>query len=192
MNIQSRYPTTADDFLLWNEGREGKREFVRGRVVEMMINTSRNHARIAFNLLSALGRRLDLSEYEVGSADFGVRTPDGVRFPDVYVDRPGSDARGSDLVARAPVCVAEILSPSSYGRDFIDKVADYTSLPSLVHYIILSQDEPRVWLWSRQPHAAEWNAPMEIAGEEAVLPLVGLETEIPLAELYFGLRPRDA
>jgi Uma2 family endonuclease len=191
MNIQSRYPTTAEDFLLWNEGREGKREFVRGRVVEMMVSTSRNHARIAFNLLSALGRRLDLSVYDVGSADFGVKTPDGVRFPDVYVDRPGSDARGGDLLARAPACVAEILSPSSYGRDFIDKVADYTSLPSLAHYIILSQDEPRVWLWSRQPHSVEWNAPVEIAGEEAVLPLIHLGTEIPLAELYFGLRPRD-
>ena len=35
MNIQSKMPTTADEFLRWNEGREGKREFVRGRVVEM-------------------------------------------------------------------------------------------------------------------------------------------------------------
>jgi hypothetical protein len=44
-------PTTADEFLRWNEGREGKREFVRGRVVEMMINVTRNHVDIATNLL---------------------------------------------------------------------------------------------------------------------------------------------
>ena len=43
MNIQSKHPTTADEFLRWNEGREGKREFVRGKVIElMMINTTCN------------------------------------------------------------------------------------------------------------------------------------------------------
>jgi len=93
MNVQTKYLTTGDEFLRWNKGREGKREFVKGRVVEMMIHTTRNHARIASNLVIASGRRLDLVEFDLGSADFGVKTPSGVRYPDVYVDKPGEAAR---------------------------------------------------------------------------------------------------
>ena len=59
MNLQQKMPTTADEFLRWNEGREGKREFVRGRVVEMMINVTRNHVDIAANLYAGAGQQLD-------------------------------------------------------------------------------------------------------------------------------------
>ena len=75
MNLQQKMPTTADEFLRWNEGREGKREFVRGRVVEMMINVTRNHWRLATNLgCPAAAAQLGARTSRVGSADFGVRT----------------------------------------------------------------------------------------------------------------------
>ena len=149
MNLQQKMPTTADEFLRWNEGREGKREFVRGRVVEMMINVTRNHVDIATNLLLGLRQQLDRKAFSVGSADFGVRTPDGIRYPDVFVDRKTAKASATDLAAVEPLFVAEILSPSSYGRDFVDKLADYKGIELLIYYLILSHEEPRVWLASR-------------------------------------------
>lgn len=188
MNIQSRLPTTADEFLRWNEGREGKREFVGGRVVEMMIHTTRNHARLASNLVFALRQCLDAEEFDVGAADFGVRTPEGVRYPDVYVDRPGDSARGSDLAAIEPVLLAEILSPPSYGRDFVEKLAEYSGIPSLRHYLILSQEEPRLWLWSREAGDVDWPERREISGEDELLPLPAFGCDLPLSELYLGLR----
>jgi Uma2 family endonuclease len=189
MNLQSRYPTTPDEFLRWNEGREGKREFVRGRVVEMMIQVTRNHARVAFNLEMALGRRLNLDSMDIGSADFGVLTPDGVRYPDVYVDQRSQDSYGSDLAATNAVFIAEILSPSSYGRDFVEKLSDYKGLSTLRHYLILSQDEPRVRLWSRGEDGG-WNGPDEIFGEEGQVELTRLAATIPLSELYVGILAR--
>ena len=69
MNLQSKYPTTADEFLRWNEGREGKREFVRGNVVEMMINVTRNHARIATNPRT-IPMKSVCSSASSGSTDF--------------------------------------------------------------------------------------------------------------------------
>lgn len=188
MNVQTKYPTTGDEFLRWNEGREGKREFVKGRVVEMMIHTTRNHARIASNLVIAFGRRLDLAEFDLGSADFGVKTPSGVRYPDVYVDKPGEAAKGNDLAAREPVLLAEILSPSSYGRDFVEKLDEYRGIPSLRHYLILSQDEPRAWLWSRNAGEKDWAAREEIAGEDENIDFAAFGFDVALSELYFGLR----
>ena len=186
MNIQSKLPTTPDEFLRWNEGREGKREFVRGRVVEMMIHVTRNHASIAANLIIALGRRIDLAAFSIGSADFAVQTPDGVRYPDVYVDRKAINSKGSDLSATEPVFLAEILSSSSLGRDFVEKLSDYTAVQSLLHYLIVSQDEPRVWLWSRSENEG-WVGPLEMADEEQAVELYGLGIAVPLAELYAGI-----
>lgn len=61
MNIQSTYPATAEEFLAWNKGREGKREFVRGKVVEMTINMAKCHVRLATRLLSQLVERLGVT-----------------------------------------------------------------------------------------------------------------------------------
>jgi Uma2 family endonuclease len=192
MNIQIRpqasLPRTPDEFLRWNEDRDGKREFVRGRVVEMMIHVTRNHIRLATSLVVALGKRLDMARYDIGSADFAVRTPDGIRYPDVFVDRRTAEARGNDLAAIEPVFLAEILSPSSLGRDFIEKLSDYEGIVSARHYLILSQDEPRVWLWTKGSDG--WGEPEEITGEEAVVTLSDLDATLPLAELYAGIEPR--
>ena len=186
MNLQSKLPATPDEFLLWNEGREGKREFVRGKVVEMMINVTRNHASLATNLLVALRRRLDVLKFDVGSADFGVRTPDGIRYPDVYVDRRTEQSRGEDLAATEPVFLAEILSPSSYGRDFVEKLVDYQGVATAEYYLILSQDEPRVWLSARSGDS--WTRPGEMNGEDT-LDLPKLAISIPIAEIYEAIPP---
>lgn len=190
MNVQSKYPTTPDEFLRWNEGREGKREFVNGRVVEMMINVTRNHVRIATNLILALGKHLDRTVYDVGSADFGVRTPDGVRYPDICVDRRTEASTGTDLAATAPVFLAEILSPSSFGRDFVEKLRDYEGVESLRHYAVFSHEEARAWLWTRNT-TGSLDGPVEIVGGEA-LNLSALQIQIMLADIYFGLEfPRN-
>jgi Uma2 family endonuclease len=188
MNLQQKMPTTADEFLRWNEGREGKREFVRGRVVEMMINVTRNHVDIAANLLLALRQQLDRKSFSVGSADFGVRTQDGIRYPDVFVDRKTKDAKPTDLAAVEPLFVAEILSPSSYARDFVDKLADYKGIESLIYYLILSHEEPRVWLATRGGDG--WSGPVESVGNEATVDLGRLNLQLLLADLYDGVAVR--
>jgi Uma2 family endonuclease len=191
MNIQTKMPTTADEFLLWNEGREGKREFVRGRVVEMMINVTKNHARLAARLTVALMRHFPFPPYTVGSADFGVKSSDGVRYPDIFVDMETPTSTGTDLVASHPLLLAEILSPSSYNRDFGEKVTDYTGLPTLKHYLVLSQDEPRAWLWSRDA-ADTWRAHEQFSGLHGHVPLSALGVELKLGELYQGMFGQDS
>lgn len=186
MNIQSKPPTTPDEFLRWNEGREGKREFVRGRVVEMMINVTRDHVKLAARLVIALSRRLDDAAYDVGSSDFAVRTPDGIRYPDVFVDRRTPQSRGDDLAATQPVLLAEVLSPSSYGRDFVEKLTDYQGIETVLYYLVLSHEEPRVWLAERT--LAGWQRPIELFGGGEIVPLPELGLELSLSELYAGIR----
>jgi Uma2 family endonuclease len=189
MNVHARNPTTPDEFVRWNENREGKREFVRGTVVEMIINTTIRHAVIASRLTAILLRQFPYPEFFVGSADVAVRTHAGVRYPDVFVDRGSPEHGDLGLVAEHPVLLAEVLSSSSVGRDFLEKAAEYTAIPSLRFYLVASQDEPRVWLWARDAQDT-WQEPQEIEGTEPVVSLSDLDATLPLAELYAGIEPR--
>jgi Uma2 family endonuclease len=186
MNIHAKMPSTPEEFLVWNEGREGKREFVNGKVVELsMINTTRYHAKLCANVIIELSKALNLDVFDIGSADFAVRTGEGVRFPDVYVDAITPDAQANDLAARCPLLLVEVLSPSSYTRDFGEKVEDYKGLRTLKHYLILAQDEARAWLWTRTADA--WQGPEMISGVGGVLNLAGLNASLRLAGLYRGI-----
>ena len=183
MNIQDTWPTTADEFLRWNEGREGKREFVHGRVVELMINVTERHYWLAARLQHQIVNQLGLDGYIVGSADFGTRTEDGIRYPDVMVHKPG-DPGG--LATAAPLFLAEILSPSTMRDDFGPKADDYLAIASLRHYLVLSQDEIRIWLWSRDESGA-FGEPVTIGDAGAPVDLAGLGVTLDLAVLYRGI-----
>ncbi|MER0238977.1 Uma2 family endonuclease [Fulvimarina sp. MAC8] len=184
MNIQSQPVMTADEFLRWNEGREGKRELVHGRVYEMMTGGSRKHAEIMLNLAIVFRTVLNTDDYVVTAADYAVRTPVGIRYPDILVLT--RDLEGKSLATEHPLLVAEILSPSSLAIDFGEKAEEYTAIESLRHYLVLSQDEPRVWLWSRNEDGA-FQRPKMIEGAESDLPLTGFDLTLKLAELYRGI-----
>jgi Uma2 family endonuclease len=184
MNIQSKHPTTADEFLRWNEGREGKWEFVDGKIVDMMVKVSKFHAILAGNLLVLLKTHLAMPPYVVTSADFGVKTATSVRYPDVMVDGVVGDGR--DLAAAEPLLVAEILSPSTMAIDFGPKADEYRTIETLRHYLVLAQDEPCVWIWSRNADNS-WRGPEMISGAAETFSLPGLGLAISLAELYAGI-----
>jgi len=182
MNVQTKMPTTADEFLRWNEGREGKREYVGGRVVEMMINVTERHYRLASRLLVQLATQLDPEMFIVGSADFGVRTKEGIRYPDVMVHRPSD---GNSLATALPLLIAEILSPSSMADDFGPKARDYLRIESLLHYVVLSQNEAALWLWTRR--GADWEGPDLFRDAAEPVHLIGLAASLELSKLYAGI-----
>jgi Uma2 family endonuclease len=184
MNIQQKMPATAEEFLAWNEGREGKREFVDGSVVEMMINVTRHHYFIAARLQNQLANQLGLIDYIVGTADFGVKTTNGIRFPDILVESVGGP--GKALSTDEPLLIAEVLSASSMADDFGPKAQEYLAIKTLRHYLVLSQDEARIWVWSRN-HEGRWEAPEIAAGFAKTVKLNGFDAMIDLKQIYSGI-----
>ena len=51
---------------------------------------------------------------------------------------------------------------------------------------MLSQDEPRVWLWSRGGEGT-FERPEMVTGRDRTVTLAGLGIELRLAELYRGI-----
>lgn len=143
-------PTEPEAFLRWSEQRrreEGKFELSRGRVTCNMIHASSLHARVLRNLVGQLDRLLDPDRFDIGISDFAVRTPYGIRSPDVVVEPARSQSARSTAT---PILIVEVLSPSTVNVDLTEKLEEYTAIETLQIYLICSQDEARAWVWARQ------------------------------------------
>jgi Uma2 family endonuclease len=183
MNVLSPRPMDKTAFLAWVEGREGRYELAGGRVV-MMTGGSRGHALIVRRLANALERRLDGARWSVLASDFAVNIgPNTIRYPDVVVDATGGELK--DLTATSPALIAEVLSPSSVTNDLGDKAAEYLHLSGLRAYLVLSQDEPKAWVWVRDESGFAAGADI-IAGEEGLVRIPSLGIELALSEIYAG------
>lgn len=173
-------------FLQWVQGREGRFELERGRVVQQMTGGSRNHALLIGRFTSELSRQLEKTQWAVMPTELAVEIADSVRFPDVMIEPTGLD--GQALSSLSPVVLIEVLSPSSVLRDLKTKVAEYTSLPTLQAYVVASQDEPIVWLWQRPAPDAPFPAePAELVGRDKHLALATPGVTVALADLYRGI-----
>lgn len=53
------------------------------------------------------------------------------------------------LTLRNPSLVAEVLSDSSFMTDLNHKLDNYIKMPSLLYYLVVSQDEYRVRVWEK-------------------------------------------
>jgi Uma2 family endonuclease len=181
-------PTDPEAFLQWGtqrEREEGKFELSRGRVTCDVIWTSRNHTRVCASIIGELVRLLDRERFEVGVADFAVQTPVGVRSPDVVVDQV--NARGRELSTAAPIFIAEVLSPSTAGKDFTEKLEEYTAIDTLQTYLICSQDEPRALVWVRRGDGSWPKLPTELAGRKDVIALGDLGVQLSMAAIFRGI-----
>ncbi len=180
MNIQLTAPMTKTAFLDWVQGRDQRYELDRGRLV-MMTGGSRAHWQITANLFKALDARIDLEKWSV-LPEFGVDVnAETIRYPDIVIDRAGEGAK--DLTATAPVLIAEVLSPGSERVDLGDKAAEFLPLQTLRAYLVLAQDERKVWSWVRMPEGFA-PGPAVTTGEEAAIRIEPLGIALPFAEIY--------
>jgi Uma2 family endonuclease len=182
-------PTDTEEFLRWgitlDPDHPFKYELSNGKVSRMMIQVSRGHWRVTSNILRELLLKLDRSRFHAGPTEFGVRTGVGVRYPDVIVDRASS--RHESLACEAPIFIAEVLSPSTAGLDFTVKLREYSAIASVRTYLICSQDEPRAWLWQRQPDGAWPELPVELAGREGTIALPEFGIEISMDSIFLDI-----
>jgi Uma2 family endonuclease len=184
MNIRPDLRMDKAAFIAWMQANEGRYELAGGHVV-MMPGISRSHGLMVTNLVVALRARLDPHQWAV-IAEFGLDAgPETLRYPDIVVDRAGGGAK--DYTATAPALLVEVLSPSTAATDLGDKAAEYLQIPSLFAYIVLSQDEPKAWVWARA--IGEFApGPVVIAGTEAIIRIAALQLEPPLAEIYADIK----
>ena len=176
-----------DSFYRWLERQERRFELVDGRPV-MMVGVTQDHNKIAANIVAQLFRNLDRALFEIAFGEFAVENGDRIRYPDVMVFEPRPDGKARH--AQRPILVVEILFETSLYIDLHDKAAEYTRLPTLATYAVLSQDGAKAWVWTRGESGMPAR-PEEVFGIDQALQVPGLGLSLPFAEIYRGIDLRQ-
>ncbi len=171
-------PWTLDEFLTWERGQSERYEYVCG-VVRMMTGGTNDHRTIMLNLGAWLRDRVRPLGCRAFVEGPKVLADEQSAYPDVSV--VCGEVRPKDDCVTDAVLIAEILSPTTEGYDRGAKWRLYQNLPSLRHYLLISQDGCAVDLYTREGDG--WR-PLRFGALDQSLPLTALDLELPLADLY--------
>jgi Uma2 family endonuclease len=175
---------TPEQYLELDRASEFRNEYYNGRMYAMSGGTI-PHATIIGNLGGELRAALKKRPCLVMTSDLRVRvSPDGLyTYPDIAVvcDEPKLlDGRKDTLLN--PALLVEVLSPSTEAYDRGFKSAQYRAIESLGEYALVSQSEPRVEVFRRQP-GGHWLF-SEFVGLDSMCEFASVSVSVPLAEIY--------
>lgn len=173
------------EYLRMEARSEVRLEFVDGYVYAMTGGTPR-HARLAARVIGALASALDGTPCDPYSADLKIHIAAVHRttYPDVSVvcGEPETSKLDRNAVIN-PVVIVEILSPSTAAEDRGEKWDAYQHIPSLQHYVLVSQDEKRIEVFSRDGEG--WH--YERKGGRGTVKLPKVKASLSIDALYKGI-----
>jgi len=192
MSSQRTTLLTPEEYLERERRAERKSEYFHGEMFAMS-GASRPHVLIVTNLVRELSQRLKARPCEVYSNDLRLRiSPTGLyTYPDAMVvcgEPQFADDQKDTLLN--PVLIVEVLSESTQNYDRGHKFQQYRTLPSLLEYLMVAQDAPRIEQYARQPDD-RWLL-SESSGKDASIQLASVGCTIPLAEIYDKIEWPDA
>jgi Uma2 family endonuclease len=184
MSAQPQPRLTPAQYLEAERAAEFRHEYYDGQIYAMS-SGSYQHGQFIGNLTTELSNALKRRPCSVVPNDLRLRvSPDGLyTYPDVIVisgDPRFADDQHDTLLN--PALIVEVLSPSTEAYDRGFKSAQYRTVESLEEYALVSQAEPRVEVFRRQP-GGHWLL-SEAIGIDAVCHFESLDCVVPLAEIY--------
>ena len=178
---QQKQYTPAEYFALEAQS-EVRHEFFEGEVFAMA-GASIAHNTIAQNFILKLRPALRGKNCRVQIEAVRLAVEEGrhYTYPDVMVSCDPADQRESQQL-HLPILIVEVLSPSTEAYDRGLKFNQYKKLPSLRHYLLVSQT---TWLveWYQLTEYGAWaHTAMAEANDALAIPEMGLA--MTLAEVY--------
>lgn len=130
---------TVEECFELERNSEVKHEFVEGQLIKIP-GEKRIANRVAGSIYALLLQLLNHKVFEVYIQDVKLSTVKNkrYRYPDVMVT-PVVDDEDDDMVHQA-VLIAEILSPSTEKIDRNEKLKEYSKIPSVQYYLLVSHN----------------------------------------------------
>ena len=168
---------TPAAYIRSEEQGDFRHEYVNGYTYAM-VGASRRHNLIAMTLARLLGNHLQGGPCRTYMADMklNIQTAEMERFyyPDLMVSCDPSPPH--DYYEDKPVLLVEVLSASTEPKDRLEKLAAYTAIPSLIEYMLISQDSIAIDIYRRVEK--NWVLNSYKSGEKAILESVKLELSV--------------
>lgn len=180
MALRNSSTLTVDEyFALEEHDPETRYEYVDGTIYAMA-GGSIDHGTISGNIYAILRDLLRGTPCRVFNSDLRVRISETRYFhPDVTVSCDPRN-QGKNLQVESPRVIFEVLSPSTEVKDRGWKLRYYLSCPTVEAYLLVSQNSPRIELYTKED--ATWFYTAFEAGDEVELRCLGVH--FPLAEVY--------
>ncbi len=178
---------SPEAYFAYEDTIEGRAEYYDGVIVDMA-GSSPDHSKITANVITELSIAMRGSGCSVYSPDIriAVGAANSYLHPDVAVicgELEVSDLRKDSV--RNPRLVVEVLSSSTATRDRGEKFELYKALDSLQEYVLVEQDVPQVYVYSRSA-TGEWVYHVYY-GLETQVKLSCLGISVPMASIYYDV-----
>lgn len=184
MVAQRRSVVTVDQYLADERSSLIKHEYRDGHVVAMA-GASEQHNLLVAHLLGILYGQLRKRPCRAYPSDLRVKVPslNFYAYPDLsIVCGPAQFDPKDDATLLNPTVIIEVLSPSTESYDRGRKFEQYRALPSLVDYVLLSQDRMLVEQYTRQANDRWLLTLFQTA--ESQLYLESVECLLVLGDIY--------
>jgi Uma2 family endonuclease len=170
---------TYAEYAKLEETSEVKHHYIDGELYAMSGGTP-EHSRLAADIIVALASQLRGKPCRAYTSDLRIRVP-GKRFgayPDVPVvcGELEVDADDENSVTN-PVVLVEVLSDITEAFDRGAKFAAYRAIPSLKHYVLVSQHEAHLEDYTRNEDGT-WTLREARRGGQIVLSAIGCTLEV--------------
>jgi Uma2 family endonuclease len=140
------WPRTVTEFEVWHARQAERWEFISGEP-RLMAPASLPHTIINGNVFAALRQAIQGQQCHVLPDGAQILTDDISAIPDAIVTCAPLDLTTPAIAE--PTIIVEVASPSSEANDTTHKWFAYRKVPSLRHYLVLSQEERVVLVHSR-------------------------------------------
>jgi Uma2 family endonuclease len=178
---------TLDEYLEFDYNSEGRFEYIDGEVIEMS-GGSPEHALLSSQFGRVLGNKIVPKGCLVYSSDVKLKVPviTTYRYADVSAlcGKPIYQDYFKQRLLINPTLIVEVLSPSTESYDKDKKFREYKSIESLKEYLLVSQEEVLITLYTKYNEKFWFQSQYE-AGE--TLKLESLDCELNVDEIYAGI-----
>jgi Uma2 family endonuclease len=183
MSSQPQRRLTSAEYLALEREAEQKSEYYKGELFAFA-GASLRHNLIAANVLATVHNQLRGGPCSVFTSDMRIAIPQTPHFTyaDVVVvcGQPQLDDDFKDNLLN-PIVIIEVLSPATESYDRGKKFESYQRIESLMEYVLVSQDEPRIEQFLRQPDGRWLYSETSAQG---TIKLTSIDCELALNDIY--------
>jgi Uma2 family endonuclease len=190
MTAVPKHQYTLEDYIELEKTSEEKWEYFEGNVWNMA-GASPKHEKISVNVSSSLLNCIKTNKRNcsVFGSNLRVKVPvyEPYRYPDITVifGTPVYEDLFGLKIAVNPLLIVEVLSDSTESFDRGHKFIYYKSIPSFKEYLLISQTEILVTLYTKQDNFRWLRQDFNSLTDKVLLPFS--ECEIDLEDIYYDI-----
>lgn len=183
-----RHHYTLEEYFALEGAGEARYEYWDGEII-CMSGSSRQHATISSNVHLIIGQQLRGKTCRAFTGEMQIKTPllPPYRYPDVSVvcGKPLFEKIAGFDVLTNPILIVEVLSPGTAHLDRAEKRDAYQALPSVMEYLLISQDAPHLTQYVRQADG-QWLR-QDYGNLENAISLPSVDCSLSMREAYEGV-----